>query len=104
MRQKTTAEWRKAFDEVGIPAGEVRLPVEMLDDPQPLANDMFADVEHPQLGPIRVVAPPVALDGFRASPVTPPFGSEARAILSDLGFTDAEVERFVAEGVTREQL
>jgi crotonobetainyl-CoA:carnitine CoA-transferase CaiB-like acyl-CoA transferase len=58
MRGKTTAEWRKIFDAVGIPAGEVRLPVEMLDDPQPLANGMFADVDHPQIGPIRVVGPP----------------------------------------------
>ena len=104
MRERTTAEWRKVFDGYGIPGGEVRLPMEMLDDPQPLANGMFADIEHPQIGPIRVVGPPLAMDGFRASPVTPPFGSEARTILSDLGFTDAEVERFVTEGVTRERL
>jgi crotonobetainyl-CoA:carnitine CoA-transferase CaiB-like acyl-CoA transferase len=67
---------------------------------------MLADVAHAQLGPVRVVAPPVKLDGdgFRAAPVTPPFGSEVRAILHDLGFTDAEVETFIRNGATREQL
>jgi crotonobetainyl-CoA:carnitine CoA-transferase CaiB-like acyl-CoA transferase len=106
MRERTTAEWRKVFDGYGIPGGEVRLPMEMLDDPQPLANGMFYDLPHPQLGPVRVVAPPVKLDGdgFRPGPATPPFGSEARSLLHDLGFSDAEVERFVAEGVTRERL
>jgi crotonobetainyl-CoA:carnitine CoA-transferase CaiB-like acyl-CoA transferase len=102
LRERTTAEWRKLFDAAGIPAGEVRLPLEMLDDPQALANGMLHDLEHPALGPIRVVGPPVKLDGdgFRAAPVTPPFGSETRAILASLGFADADVNALVAAGVT----
>ncbi|MBI2202378.1 MAG: CoA transferase [Candidatus Rokubacteria bacterium] len=106
VRQRTTAEWRKIFDAVGIPAGEVRLPIEMLDDPQVLANEMVYDLDHPAIGPVRAVAPPVKMDagGFRPSPATPPFGSEARAILRSLGFAESDVETFVAEGVTRERL
>jgi crotonobetainyl-CoA:carnitine CoA-transferase CaiB-like acyl-CoA transferase len=106
VRERTTAEWRKIFDAAGIPAGEVRLPIEMLDDPQVLANQMVYDLEHPVIGPIRVAAPPAKLsgDGFRPSPATPPFGSEARAILRSLGFSDADVETFVAERVTVEKL
>jgi crotonobetainyl-CoA:carnitine CoA-transferase CaiB-like acyl-CoA transferase len=106
MRERTTAEWRKVFDGYGIPAGEVRLPMEMLDDAQPLANGMFHDLPHPQLGPVRMVAPPVTLDadGFRPGPATPPFGSEARRLIGELGFDAAEVDRFIADGVTRERL
>jgi hypothetical protein len=37
--------------------------------------------------------------GFTAGPVTPPFGSEARAILAWAGFPDAEVQRLLASGV-----
>ena len=105
MRERTTVEWRKIFDAAGIPAGEVRLPVEMLDDPQVLANGMLHDLEHPALGPIRVVSSPVKLDGdgFRPAPPTPPFGSETRAILRELGFTAADVDRFIAGGVTRDR-
>jgi crotonobetainyl-CoA:carnitine CoA-transferase CaiB-like acyl-CoA transferase len=106
VRQRTTAEWRKLFDSLGIPAGEVRLPLEMLDDPQVIANGLVYDLEHPVIGPVRAVAPPVKMDagGFRPSPATAPFGSEARSILASLGFSDAEVETFIADGVTREGL
>ncbi len=106
VRDRTTAEWRKVFDAAGIPAGEVRLPLEMLDDPQVLANRMVYDLDHPAIGPVRAVAPPVKLDGdgFRPAPATPPFGSEARAILQSLGFAERDVETFMAEGVTREHL
>ena len=37
------------------------------------------------------------------SPVTPPFGSEVRQILRELGFSDDEVRGFVADGATRER-
>jgi formyl-CoA transferase len=103
MRERTTAEWRKIFDAAGIPAGEVRLPIEMLDDPQVLANDMLHDLEHSVLGLIRVVGSPVTLDGggFRPARATPPFGSETRSILRELGLADADVDALVAAGVTR---
>ena len=106
MRERTTAEWRKVFDGYGIPGGEVKLPLEMLDDPQPHANGMFHDVPHPQLGPVRVVAPPVKLDadGFRPGPATPPFGSEVRQLLGELGFSADDVARFIVDGATCETL
>jgi len=102
---RTTAEWQAALEAAGVPAAGVKLPLELLDDEQPLANGMLHDLDHPVLGPVRVLAPPVSLDGggFVAAPATPPFGSEARAILGELGFTAAEVDGFVADGVTREK-
>jgi hypothetical protein len=39
--------------------------------------------------------------GFVPGPATAPFASETRAILGELGFGEAEVERFVSEKVTR---
>jgi crotonobetainyl-CoA:carnitine CoA-transferase CaiB-like acyl-CoA transferase len=104
LASRTTAEWQAAFEAAGVPAAGVRLPLELLDDEQPLANGMLHDVTHPALGRLRVLASPVSLDGggFVSAPVTPPFGSETREILGRLGFSAAEAETFVAEGVTRE--
>ena len=104
LASRTTAEWQAAFEAAGVPAAGVRLPIELLDDEQPLANGMLHDVLHPALGRLRVLASPVALDGggFVSAPVTPPFGSETREILGGLGFSAAEVETFLAEGLTRE--
>src|SRR5438445_505443 len=102
---RTTAEWQATLEAAGVPAAGVKLPLELLDDEQPLANGMLHDLTHPVLGPVRVLAPPVSMDGggFVPAPATPPFGSETRAILGELGFVDAEVEGFLAEGVTRDR-
>jgi crotonobetainyl-CoA:carnitine CoA-transferase CaiB-like acyl-CoA transferase len=104
LASRTTADWQAAFEAAGVPAAGVRLPIELLDDEQPLANGMLHDVTHPALGRLRVLASPVSLDGggFVSAPVTPPFGSETREILGSLGFSAAEVGTLVAEEVTRE--
>jgi len=104
LASRTTAEWQASFEAAGVPAAGVKLPLELLDDEQPLANGMLHDVTHPALGRLRVLASPVALDGggFVSAPVTLPFGSETRAILGGLGFSAADVETLLAEGVTRE--
>ena len=103
---RTTAEWKAMLEAAGVPAAGVKLPLELLDDEQPLANGMLHDLTHPVLGPVRVLAPPVqwtAADSWPA-PATAPFGSETRAILGELGFSTDDVETLLAEGVTRDRL
>lgn len=106
VARRTTAEWQAILDEAGVPAAGVRLPLELLDDEQPLANGMLHDLDHPALGRIRVLAPPLAMDGggFVPATATAAFGSETRAILGELGLSGAEVEALLAEGVTRDGL
>ena len=49
---------------------------------------------------------PLGMDGggFVPAQATAPFGSETRAILGELGFSSAEVDALLAEGVTRDRL
>jgi crotonobetainyl-CoA:carnitine CoA-transferase CaiB-like acyl-CoA transferase len=100
LASRTTAEWQVLLDAAGIPASGVALPIEILEDPQPAANGMFHRFEHASLGPVTVLGPPVRVGdgGFTAGAVTPPFGSEARAILSWAGFDEAEVQRLLDGG------
>jgi len=106
VASRTTADWQAALEAAGVPAAGVKLPLELLDDEQPLANGMLHDLTHPVLGPVRVLAPPVSMDGggFVPAPVTAPFGSETCALLGELGFSSADVETLLAEGVTRDRL
>ena len=106
MASRATSEWRALLDAHGVPAAGVALPLEMLEDEQALANGMLHDLAHPTLGPIRVLAPPVRLDGdgFRPAPATAPFGSDTRALLGELGFSADEVAALLAQRVTRESL
>jgi len=103
---RTTAEWQTTLEAAGVPAAGVKLPLELLDDEQPLANGMLHDLTHPVLGPVRVLAPPLRMDGggFVPAQATAPFGSEMRAILSELGFSSAEVDVLLAKGVTRDRM
>ena len=103
MASRTTAEWKTIFDAHGLPGSDVKLAFELLDDEQALANGLLHDLSHPALGAVRVLAPPLALDGpgFRPGAPTAPFGSETRAILGGLGFTKEEVDALVTERVTR---
>jgi formyl-CoA transferase len=100
MAARTTDEWRAILHARGVPAGEVALPVEMLDAAQPAANGMIHRYEHPTLGPVAVLGPPVALGagGFAPGPPTAAFGSEVREILEWAGFGTGEVARLVAGG------
>ena len=106
MKEHTTAEWESTMADAGVPASRVLLPFELLDDPQVAANDMLYDLEHPQVGSVRILAPPVALDesGFQQAPATKPFASETREILGELGFDEVQVDDFVNSGATRDSM
>ena len=104
LREKTTAEWKPVFDAHGIPASSVKFQLELLDDPQVVANGMVYDMPHPALGNVRVLANPVQLDGsgFRPGQATAAFGSESRAILAELGFEAGTVDAFVTARLTHD--
>ncbi len=106
MQSRTTKEWETLLAEAGVPASRVLMPFEILDDPQAAANDMLYDLEHPQIGPVRILAPPVALghDGFQQPPATKPFASETREILAELGFDESQIDSLVGSGVTRDSI
>jgi len=97
---RSTEEWHAILAAAGVPASRVALPLEILDDAQPAANEMFARQDHHALGPLTVYGPPLRLDGggFTAAPPTAAFGSEVRAILEWAGFSPGDVDRLVAGG------
>src|SRR5204862_347558 len=87
LASRTAAEWKPIFDKRGVPGAAVRFSAELFDDEQARANGFFHDLPHPTLGPVRVLAPPVKLDGggFLPGAPTPAFASQTRAILGELG-------------------
>jgi crotonobetainyl-CoA:carnitine CoA-transferase CaiB-like acyl-CoA transferase len=106
LASRTAAEWEAVLSARGIPASAVRLPVEILDDPQTTANAMVHRYDHQALGPVAVLGPPVALGegGFAPGPATPPFGSEVREILTSAGFGATQIERLLAGGAVTPRL
>jgi crotonobetainyl-CoA:carnitine CoA-transferase CaiB-like acyl-CoA transferase len=103
MASRTAAEWKPIFDARGVPGAAVRFSTELFDDEQARANGFFHDLPHSVLGPVRVLAPPVTMDGNGFQPGAPPpaFGSATRAILGELGFEAAVIESLITARVTR---
>jgi len=84
-----------------VPVGPVNTMNEALADPQALARGMIVDLVHPQAGATKALGCPVH---FSATPTAvtrpaPMLGEHTREVLAQAGYSDADIEAFVAEGV-----
>jgi crotonobetainyl-CoA:carnitine CoA-transferase CaiB-like acyl-CoA transferase len=98
---RSTAEWIEAFDAAGVPVGPVNSIGEALAHPQTKARGMVVDLVHPQAGPTKAVGCPVH---FSATPTAitrpaPLLGEHTRVLLRDYGYSDTEIDGFIANGV-----
>lgn len=104
MRSKESADWLAILKQAGVPVSTVKFPVELFEDPQTEANEMFYTLDHPTAGKIRTLTPPVKLDGngFQAQPATAPFATETRSLLLELGFNSGQIDELIDENITLE--
>jgi formyl-CoA transferase/CoA:oxalate CoA-transferase len=96
------AYWLERLRGVGVPCGSVRDLHEALADPQLDARAMIASVEHPTIGPLRLVGSPLALSETAAGIRTPPptIGQHTDAVLhDDLGLSREAVDRLRGLGI-----
>jgi formyl-CoA transferase/CoA:oxalate CoA-transferase len=101
MRERSTAEWMRALEEAGIPAGPINTVAEALGDPHVVARDMVVDFDHPTIGKVGMTGIPVK---FSATPgevrTAPPLlGEHTEEVLRGLGYNENEVGELRARGV-----
>ena len=94
-------EWIEAFDAAGVPVGPVHTIGEALSHPQTVARGMVVELDHPRAGKTMALGCPLH---FSRTPTNvqrpaPLLGEHTRELLREFGYQDAEVDRFVAEGV-----
>ena len=85
-----------------VPCGAVRSVPEALADPQIAARAMIETLEHPTIGPLKVLGIPIKLSATPGSLRTAPprLGEHTRDVLErDLGKSETEIERLVGERV-----
>jgi formyl-CoA transferase len=83
----------------GVPCGATLDTGEVLTDPHLHARDMIVEVQHPVRGPYVTVGNPIKLS---ASPTTigpsPLLGEHRDAILKELGYDDAHIDKLAVDG------
>ena len=101
LASRNRGEWEKRFRENNCIYGRVETPVEVINDPQAVANDFFAEINHPVAGEMKLVATPVK---FRQNPASvrtlaPEVGQHTEEILLDLGYSWDDIARLKEQGV-----
>lgn len=103
MRQHTTAEWEKIFDEFDVPCGPVLDVADLVNHPQIAEREL---VEELGVGKLRAPMRPVKYQGFEQQVfLSPPrLGEDTAAVLARYGCvgsgeTDAQLRQLAAAGV-----
>jgi len=102
LMQRTTQEWIKEFDEIGLPCGPLNNIAQAAALPQVRAREMLVEVEHPVIGRLPLANTPVKLSrtpGGIKGP-SPAVGQHTDEVLRALlGLSDAELARLREGGV-----
>jgi crotonobetainyl-CoA:carnitine CoA-transferase CaiB-like acyl-CoA transferase len=98
---RTRAEWIELFDAAGVPCGPVHSIGEALSHPQTLARGMVVETRHRTAGPTQAIGCPVHFSETPAAVTRPAplLGEHTREVLRDYGYSDGEIDGFVADGV-----
>jgi crotonobetainyl-CoA:carnitine CoA-transferase CaiB-like acyl-CoA transferase len=95
--QKPLAEWRRILDAAGLTFGVVGTVAEIATDPQALATGILRPLAETGM---MTVDSPFTLSAAEKVPVeiAPGHGEHSRAILTEAGYSEAEISALLADG------
>ena len=93
-------EWEQAFREANALFGPVLTIPQVLRHPQMEALGMVQSIDHPRLGAIPQLGPPIFLSDTpgRLDRPPPAYGEHTAEVLAELGYTSAEIGRLADSG------
>ncbi len=101
FRSKPLVEWKSRFTEAGIPFAPMQNLLEVIQDPQAIANDFFFTVNHPNYGEMKLLANPVHLSeaSNKLWKPAPELGQHTEEILLETGYTWEDITALKDEEV-----
>ena len=102
MCRRTTDVWVEALEAIGVPCGPVNTVDKVANDPQVLARDMIAEVEHNTTGTVQIPGIPIKLSETpgQVDAPAPNLGEHTSEVLIDLlGLGAEEVNQLKQNGI-----
>lgn len=98
VRSHGSQELLDEFAAADIPAERVAEIADLPRDPQLMARNMFIEIEHPELGTLKVLNTPLTVptSGAGIRGLAPKLGEHNEAILSELGYSGHEIAALYA--------
>ena len=102
LQARSALEWEALFGQ-DVPCAAARAVEDMFDDPQVLAEDMIATLEHPVVGKYRGFKGPIK---FSRTPgpepfAAPAFGQHSDQVMACAGWSDEEIAQLRKDGALR---
>ena len=72
LSRKTVAEWKKVFDQVGVPSGPINKIDQVLADPQIIFRNMVVTADDKISGPLKMAGNPIKMSSFKDPSTRPP--------------------------------
>jgi crotonobetainyl-CoA:carnitine CoA-transferase CaiB-like acyl-CoA transferase len=95
--------WIELLERAGVPCAPIQNYEQVFNDEHLLARRYFWDGPHPTLGSVRQLGSPMRFSKTptRREKAGPLFGEDTEAILRELGYSEADVDRLVEESVVK---
>jgi crotonobetainyl-CoA:carnitine CoA-transferase CaiB-like acyl-CoA transferase len=100
---RTGDEWMEIFLPYGLMFCAVQNILDVITDPQAIANEFLVPFDHPVQGKIKIPAYPIKFSGCTAETKTaaPLLGQHTDSVLQEAGFSQAEIEELRKDGVVK---
>ena len=104
LKKRNTSYWIKNLREQDIPATKVNFPKDLFEDEHLERTNFFKVQDHPTEGKLLYPSFPVEFNEDETSSESlhaPSLGENTKEILTDLGYSEFEIESFVSKGTVK---